>query len=282
MSIAPSIRSPWVPAIAPATGGGVPWESSAGGSVSLEAQILALLGVGAGGGVQMLYHPLSATGYTLSGTAVTSYHDLSGLGRHATQSTGTMQPAYGATAINGRPGITFDGGDVLTTSAVNLTGFERAMLTMVFVDTNTTLYQAGGFGETTSAGCLVQRHSEANGRLAAMSRSATTSGETRSAASFLMASAGVVTATADYTLTTQATRIRHNGTDVSDSFASDADLSGSTVGNLALMIGNRAAADLGITGSIGAVVMAAWPTATAFPTAAITAVEQLLMRTWGI
>jgi hypothetical protein len=46
---------------------------------------------------------------TLNGATVSQWADKSGNGRNAAQATATNQPTYTATAINGKPGIKFDG-----------------------------------------------------------------------------------------------------------------------------------------------------------------------------
>lgn len=59
---------------------------------------------------------------TLSGSAVTSWADVVG-GYALTQGTSANRPTYSATAVNGRPGITFDGtNDYLESSDAGLMG----------------------------------------------------------------------------------------------------------------------------------------------------------------
>ena len=56
---------------------------------------------------------------TFNGSAVSQINDLSGNGFHATQSTGSLQPTYVSTAINGKPAVNFNGSQTqkLTTGA---------------------------------------------------------------------------------------------------------------------------------------------------------------------
>ena len=56
---------------------------------------------------------------TFSGSNVSQIKDLSGNGYHATQSSGTLQPAYQATGLNGKPCVSFNGSQTqkLTTGA---------------------------------------------------------------------------------------------------------------------------------------------------------------------
>jgi hypothetical protein len=62
----------------------------------------------------MLWLDASAAGSITIGTGVSQWNDLSGNGRNATQSTGSKQPAYGSTAFNGLPGLTFTGSSLGT------------------------------------------------------------------------------------------------------------------------------------------------------------------------
>ncbi|RJO63691.1 MAG: hypothetical protein C4523_19615 [Myxococcales bacterium] len=61
------------------------------------------------------------------GNAVASWPDSSGNAFDLAQATGTKQPTYRADAINGVPGVEFDGGDVLT-GTVNYGGVQGATL----------------------------------------------------------------------------------------------------------------------------------------------------------
>lgn len=71
---------------------------------------------------------------TTSGTAVTSWAPRYGAGT-VTQGTGSKQPTYVASSLNGRPGLTFDGGDVLTNATIaTLNGAEY---TLALVTTTT-------------------------------------------------------------------------------------------------------------------------------------------------
>jgi hypothetical protein len=261
-------------------GGGLPWDDAGGIAAQLPAQILGLLGSGAGGGVQGLYLARASDVSLVSGN-VERWRDSSGLARDATQSTGALRPAWSTSAVNSRPALSYDGTKLLTTAAIDLSSFERITLSMLFLDTNTTQYVAGDFTDIANGMCRLLI-SEVDGRLAASGRAATGVSETRSAASHTMATAGMVRGAVDYTLTTQATRIWLNTTDVSSSFAGDPNLSAQAVGNGPLFIGNRSAGDLGLNGALAAVMLCAWPTATAFPASALATAERSLMSAWGV
>lgn len=59
---------------------------------------------------------------TLNGSTVSQWSDKSGNGRHATQATAAAQPGYGATALSGKPALTWTGfnGIFLDTAAWSL------------------------------------------------------------------------------------------------------------------------------------------------------------------
>lgn len=59
-----------------------------------------------------------ASTITETGGAVSAWNDKSGNGHHATQATGSLQPAYSATSFNGLPGITATGDEMELASAV--------------------------------------------------------------------------------------------------------------------------------------------------------------------
>lgn len=53
-------------------------------------------------------------GVTLNGSNVSGWADQSGNARHASQAAGASQPLFVASSTNGKPGLTFDGGDSMT------------------------------------------------------------------------------------------------------------------------------------------------------------------------
>lgn len=109
---------------------------------------------------------------TAPANAVTSWTDRSGNSNHATQSTGTAKPTYNATGKNGRPTLSFDGGDFLQTPAIALTTF-----TFVVVWKSSSggiIYEHGSNANT--AGCYL--HAPGGNTIAA-SRSSSVSAYTR-------------------------------------------------------------------------------------------------------
>jgi hypothetical protein len=54
-----------------------------------------------------------ASTITLNGSTVSQWNDKSGNGRNATQATAASQPTYTASAINGKPGLTWNGTSML-------------------------------------------------------------------------------------------------------------------------------------------------------------------------
>ncbi|MFM6187855.1 MAG: hypothetical protein ACKPEQ_31335, partial [Dolichospermum sp.] len=57
-----------------------------------------------------------ASTITLNGSTVSQWNDKSGNGRNATQATASLQPAYNATGINGKPALVADANDFLATN----------------------------------------------------------------------------------------------------------------------------------------------------------------------
>lgn len=76
---------------------------------------------------------------TLNGSTVSQWADKSGNGRNAAQATAANQPAYSATVLNGKPGVTFDGvNDFLSGAGSVLTGNSQATICCVFTTSQTT------------------------------------------------------------------------------------------------------------------------------------------------
>jgi hypothetical protein len=60
-------------------------------------------------GLQLWVDATVASSLTFNGTTISKFDDLSGNGRHFVQNVGGDQPTYGATLMNGRPGLQFTG-----------------------------------------------------------------------------------------------------------------------------------------------------------------------------
>lgn len=245
----------------------------AGSAIAIAEAINAIPGLG----VQRFFHAFDTSRFD-SLSAIGSWSPSIGSGA-ATQAVSGNKPAWSANAINGNPGVSC-ATDVrlLATSAIDLSAFRSIALTFVGVSTNSSIHVPLAFGATDNGGCMVVAREAAN-RMEGQGRTGGVSAISRASAA-PYTSASVITVTVDYDLTTQCVRVRKNGADVTTSFDVDADLSAGSPGNLALNICNRAAADLGIVGAIGAVMLNAW--ASAVPTSALTLGEQELMRRWGI
>lgn len=71
---------------------------------------------------------------TLNGSTVSQWNDKSGNGRNAVQANATSQPLYSATAINGKPALTFDGVDDImkTATALGISGANPRTFAYVF------------------------------------------------------------------------------------------------------------------------------------------------------
>ena len=64
-----------------------------------------------GGNLLAWWDASNTASFTLAGSNVTSWADVSGHGLTADQSTAGQKPLYSATALGGKPGVTFDGVD---------------------------------------------------------------------------------------------------------------------------------------------------------------------------
>ncbi len=234
------------------------------------------IGLILGSSVQRFYSALDTSKFD-SLSAVGSWSPSIGSGA-ATQATTASKPVWSASALNGRPGLTCDGDDLLATSAINLAAFRSVALTFVAVSTNTAIHVPAAFGATDNGGVMVVAREVAN-RMEGQGRTGGTSSISRASAA-PYTSPSVITITVDYDLTTQCARVRKNAADVTTSFDVDTNLSAGSPGNLALNIGNRAGADLGLIGALGAVLLTAW--SSAVPTTALADAERSLMSAWGI
>lgn len=105
-------------------------------------------GEAAGGGV--LWNPTMISGckvwlradkgVTLNGSNVSSWADQSGNGHNAVQATAAKQPAYSASGLNSRPGITFDGSDdCLRIPVMSYGGVDKVTVALLAKDTATAL-----------------------------------------------------------------------------------------------------------------------------------------------
>src|SRR5690606_8481992 len=136
-----------------------------------------------------------------------------GSGGDATQATGTARPAYNATASNGLPVSTLDGGDYLVTPGIDLSGATAAVLMILISDADTAGKIPVEWGTTgsvsTAGGIAIITNDGGAGGLGAYGRRDASASIARSAASYPMTSPAVVTGTWDLALETNETEIRH-------------------------------------------------------------------------
>lgn len=210
--------------------------------------------------------------------------DRSGGDKHATQATGTARPTYSATAINGLPGITLDGGDYLVTPDIDLSGATAAVLMILMSDADTAGKIPVEWGTTgsvsTAGGIAIITNDGGAGGLSAYGRRNSAASSARSAASYPMTSPAVVTATWDLALASDETEIRHGGVNVTLTRPGSGNNTG-TLGSAKLSIGARDGGTSGMTGAIGAVILAAGETA--IPVSTVAYVEAMLAasKTWS-
>lgn len=76
--------------------------------------------VAVGAGATVLQSVQSDLGITLNGSNVSAWADQSGNGKDYTQSTGSAQPVYGSTTVNGFSALTFNGTSHFMASSLNL------------------------------------------------------------------------------------------------------------------------------------------------------------------
>jgi hypothetical protein len=247
-----------------------------GGRPDPVSQILSAY-AGAGWAVPFLFLARASDVSLVSGAVETWVNK--GTAGNATQGTGTARPAYSESSFNSRPGLTFDTGDLLATSAVNLAAFTALVQHVVFLDTAAGISiviersaSAGG----TDGGTYFTVNEVAGtvrmlGRGNALNSIVDSSAET-------MAAGHVITGSYDQALATNETEIRRDGVNFTNARTSNNNTSGG-LGNHALFIGARSGIALGLAGTIAAVVIAVGTTAV--PLAAVAAAEAALRAQWG-
>ena len=218
---------------------------------------------------------------SLVGSAIASLLDRSGNGKHATQATSTARPTYSATAINSRPGMTLDSGDLLVTPSIDLSPYTAAALMVLCQDTDTAARVIAEFSPNAASnvGGFYLTSNEVAGTLRFLANGGALSSAQSTAET--MASPKVVTGTIDLALAANEAEIRVAGANATASRPHAGN--GSALGNYSLNIGARSGPTSGMTGAIGAVVLAAGtgPISGAVLTA-IANVEALLAADKGI
>ena len=84
-----------------------------------------------------------AASITLNGSTVSQWNDKSGNARHAAQGAAANQPTYTASGLNGKPVLTFDGGDWFNPVTVSLPEFSAMMVLTPTQNTNIIYYPIG-------------------------------------------------------------------------------------------------------------------------------------------
>lgn len=275
--IRPTIAPVIAPTIPPVGGDGLSWESGGVAVGSLESRIIAAA-LAVGGVAPIIFVPRTST---VDAAAVGSYRNLGGAGGNATEA--TNKPAYSQTAINGRPGIAFDGvNDRLTTAAIDLSAYAAFAYIALLQDTtaaNSIVFEFtsdftaidGGFALAVNNGVAADLTA---GHGTALSQA-------RSAASFALASAGVVTGTGDMGLAIDEAEIRHNGTNVTASRPTNGNTAGA-LANAALTLGIRPGGTLPWAGSMGPFALLCRTTSLATLLPAVAIVEQLIRSEYGV
>jgi len=82
---------------------------------------------------------------TLNGSNVAQWDDKSGNGRNVSQATAANQPTYTASGLNGKPVLTFDGGDWFSNLSLSLPQFSVSLVETATQNTST-IYYPVGFG----------------------------------------------------------------------------------------------------------------------------------------
>jgi hypothetical protein len=266
-----------------ALSGGQAWEGESGASVPLASQILAAFG-GAGWTTYGIYKSDSEADFALVGGKAATWIDHSGRGNHATQGTDASRPTYSATAINGRPGLTFDGGNhMVTAGTIDLSAHTAYALIVLYSDSVTTAVTAAEFGgySATVPGFRVSSNTLAAGALYAQCRGNAGPTTAASAASYDMTTPGVVSCTFDTALATNEAEIRHNGVNITGGRPENTNNATGLAAATTLTIGAIVGAGSGrLTGAEGAIVLAAGNTA--IPVSAVQTVELLLKSSKGL
>ena len=86
-----------------------------------------------------------AASITLNGSTVSQWDDKSGNDRHVTQPTAASQPTYTLNGLNGKPVLTFDGGDWFSNLSLSLSQFSVSLVETATQNT-ALIYYPVGFG----------------------------------------------------------------------------------------------------------------------------------------
>jgi hypothetical protein len=165
---------------------------------------------------------------SLAAPAIGSYN--------ATQATDGARPTYSATALNGGPGLAFDGGDSLVTGAIDLTGVTAVVLVAVldYSDAAASVLQ---LQEDASNEITITTTAQVNGRITGRYREGGTIHGTVQTSGTPSAGPIVLTLTLDVALTSSILKLRVDGADSTDVVNVDLDPSGAMISNPLLNLG---------------------------------------------
>lgn len=248
----------------------------------LAAQILAA--VPSGWDALGVFLARDSSDYTLVSGGLATWVNH-GTGADATQGVAAARPTYSATAINGRPGFTADGGDSVVALALDSGAATAYAMIALFQDTDTANRFVVGYGPVTDRCMLLNTNAGAAGTLDIFADGFAGAGSliTRASSntSYPMTLPAVVTGLWDVGLSTDETSIRHAGVDVTDSRPNNSNNT-TGVGVQDLTLFARAAGG-GMTGAMAAVVLLSGtgPISGATLTG-IATIESLLAAHWGV
>ena len=214
-----------------------------------------------------------------TGDKISQYRDSSGNARHFNQATDANRPTYEATAINGKPGASLDGGDFMVTGNYDASG-SCELIWGLFQDaaagSMTILNRFTGSG----AGVIMRVNTGGAGTLRGQG-SVSGNSITDSAASYPMTSPGVVCVTFDSALTTHEAKVWHDGVDVSGSYSADTDNATTTITGKPMYFGALAPGSASFfTGKFGIGVHASGTGPV--PAGLVDDVTEVMKAAWGL
>lgn len=223
----------------------------------------------------------------LVGGKVATWADRSGNARDATQGTDAARPTYSATGLNSRPGLTLDGGDIISTGAFDLTAYNALAVHIIFQDSiagNAIVMERSADGATTNGGFYIVVNNGGVGELKFLATGNVGASSAETTVGVSMATPAIVTGTTDFAPATNESILRHAKADVTATRGSNSNnssvLATANFGNHAIHIGARTGGVAPVTGVVAAVAVAAWSTGVNL--AQVQAAESLLAAEWGL
>lgn len=204
-----------------------------------------------------------------------------GIGSDAVQGTAARRPVWNATGLNGLPTLVFASDDLKTGTDLDLQADSALALTVLFKDTQTAIRNPAEIGRVAGGeeGANITTNISSAGTLSMVAFDVVQP-IARSLASFPMASPASVTGTWDSARAAEECEIRHGGSNITDTYGSNANSAGFIDDVYPLSIGSLTDGNGAILGSVSACVLASG--STAVPVAAVAEVEALLDGGWGL